>query len=160
MNVKLLSEHHLEFLSLTGGCTGSYESTLFKMPHCRKSHVTARMFYLLSSEFLTGLWMADLTITQMFLENVEESQRGIVNGVQTSLNQLMDILKNIMVVVAPHPEVFGILILISFGFIIIAWMFYAKYSYSVRGHLFHFDKIRKCDCGDARNNNVPTEIEA
>ena len=28
MNVKLLNEHHLEFLSLTGDCTGSSESTL------------------------------------------------------------------------------------------------------------------------------------
>ena len=34
MSVKLLTEHHLEFLSLTGGCTGSSESTLVKMPHC------------------------------------------------------------------------------------------------------------------------------
>ena len=41
MTVKPLTEHHLEFLSLTGGCTGSSESTLVKMPHCRKSHVTA-----------------------------------------------------------------------------------------------------------------------
>ena len=37
MNVKLLTEHHLEFLSLKGGCTGSSESTLVKMPHCWKS---------------------------------------------------------------------------------------------------------------------------
>ena len=41
MSVKLLTEHHLEFLSLTGGCTGSSESTLVKMPHCLKSYVTA-----------------------------------------------------------------------------------------------------------------------
>ena len=41
MIVKLLTEHLLEFLSLTGGCTGSSESTFFKMPHCWKSHVTA-----------------------------------------------------------------------------------------------------------------------
>ena len=41
MSVKLLNEHHLEFLSLTGGCTGSSVSTLVKMPHCWKSHVTA-----------------------------------------------------------------------------------------------------------------------
>ena len=27
MTVKLLTEHHLEFLSLKGGCTGSSEST-------------------------------------------------------------------------------------------------------------------------------------
>ena len=30
MVVKLLTEHHLEFLSLKGGCTGSSESTLVK----------------------------------------------------------------------------------------------------------------------------------
>ena len=31
MTVKLLNEHHLEFLSLTGGYTGSTESTHVKM---------------------------------------------------------------------------------------------------------------------------------
>ena len=31
--VKLLTEHHLEFLSLEGGCTGLSDSTLVKMPH-------------------------------------------------------------------------------------------------------------------------------
>ena len=30
MIVKLLTEHHIEFLSLNGGCTGSYESTHVK----------------------------------------------------------------------------------------------------------------------------------
>ena len=43
MIVKLLIEHHLEFLSLKGGCTGSSESTCVKMSHCRKSHVTAHV---------------------------------------------------------------------------------------------------------------------
>ena len=38
MSVKLLAEHHLEFLSLKGGPTGSSEYTLVKMPHCWKSH--------------------------------------------------------------------------------------------------------------------------
>ena len=42
--VKLLTEHHLEFLSLKGGCRGSSESTLVKMPHCWKSHALAHMF--------------------------------------------------------------------------------------------------------------------
>ena len=41
MIVKLLTEHRLEFLSLKGGCIGSSESTLVKMPHCWKSPVTA-----------------------------------------------------------------------------------------------------------------------
>ena len=41
MSVKLQTEHHLEFLCLKGGFTGSSESKLVKMPHCRKSHVAA-----------------------------------------------------------------------------------------------------------------------
>ena len=41
MTVELLPKHNLEFLSLTGGCTGSSESTLVKMQHRWKSHVTA-----------------------------------------------------------------------------------------------------------------------
>ena len=43
MSIKLLTEYHLEFLSLTGGCTGSPESAHVKMPHCWKSHVTAHL---------------------------------------------------------------------------------------------------------------------
>ena len=43
MSVKLLTEHHLEFLCLTETCTGSSESTLVKMPQCWKSHVTAHL---------------------------------------------------------------------------------------------------------------------
>ena len=50
MIVKLLTEHHLEFLSLKGGCRGSSESTHVKMPHCWKSHVLAHMI-----EMVTGI---------------------------------------------------------------------------------------------------------
>ena len=45
MIVKILTGHHLEFLSLKGGCTGSPESSLVKMPHCWKSHVAAQMLF-------------------------------------------------------------------------------------------------------------------
>ena len=68
MSVKLLTEHHLGFLSLEGGCTGSSESTLVKIPHCWKSHVAAHLtlpwsvsalicFFLLSIFFLLSLWL-------------------------------------------------------------------------------------------------------
>ena len=49
MSVKLLTEHDVEFLSLKGGCTGSSESTLVKMPHFWKSHVTDHMSLLPAS---------------------------------------------------------------------------------------------------------------
>ena len=43
MNVKLLTEHHLEFLSLKVGCTDLSESIHVKMSHCWKSHVVAHI---------------------------------------------------------------------------------------------------------------------
>ena len=48
MIVKLLTEHHLEFLSLKGGYRGSSESTHVKMPHCWKSHALAQFFELVN----------------------------------------------------------------------------------------------------------------
>ena len=50
MTLKLLTEHHLEFLSLKGGCTGSSESTLVKIPHCWKSRATAHIVLITSIE--------------------------------------------------------------------------------------------------------------
>ena len=43
MIVKLLTEQHLAFLSLKGGCRGSSESTQVEIPHCWKSHALAHI---------------------------------------------------------------------------------------------------------------------
>ena len=43
MTFKLLTEHHLEILSLKGSCRGSSESIHVKMPNCWKSHASAQM---------------------------------------------------------------------------------------------------------------------
>ena len=45
MTGKLLTEHHLKFLSLKGGCTGSSESTLVEIPHGWKSHAAAHFAF-------------------------------------------------------------------------------------------------------------------
>ena len=45
MVVKLLTEHHLEFVSLKGGCRGSSEFILVKMSNCWKSHAVAQIYY-------------------------------------------------------------------------------------------------------------------
>ena len=58
MIVKLLTEQHLEFLSLKGGCTGLSESTLVKMPHCWKSHVTAHLCF----QITECLWKSPMHI--------------------------------------------------------------------------------------------------
>ena len=48
MIIKLLTEHHLEFLSLKGGCRGWSESTLGKMSNCWKSPATAQFLFQVS----------------------------------------------------------------------------------------------------------------
>ena len=56
MIVKLLTEHHCEFLSLTRGCRGSSEYTFVKMSNClevscrQQDHTTA-CFIQISSSF-------------------------------------------------------------------------------------------------------------
>ena len=59
------------FLSLTGGCTGLYESTHVKLPHCWKSHVAAQYCIIIkqiqSSPFITHLVKNGLDITLMML---------------------------------------------------------------------------------------------
>ena len=56
MTVKLVTEHHLEFISLRRDCTGSSESTLVKMPHCLKTHAAAQMLSLCSSNSGDTAW--------------------------------------------------------------------------------------------------------
>ena len=60
MSVKLLTEHRLEVLSLKGGCTGSSESTLVKMPHCWKSHAAAHLLYNTMDHPGLNLWNIEL----------------------------------------------------------------------------------------------------
>ena len=62
MNVKLQTEHHLEFLSLKRICTGWSESTLVKMPHCWKSQVTAQILFLSHQDFIRRSVQIDYNI--------------------------------------------------------------------------------------------------
>ena len=90
MTVKLLTDN-LEFLSLKGGCTGSSESTLVKMPHCWKSHTTAHIYVYLVGAIILDLpflkqWYSGETITVYRLLTEFE---GICNAT-TWLNQQID----------------------------------------------------------------------
>ena len=54
MIVKLLTERHLEFLSITGGCRGPSESTLVKMSNCWKFRALAQLSCCVTWNFCTG----------------------------------------------------------------------------------------------------------
>lgn len=75
-----------------------------------------------------GLWSFDLTVTQLLQENVIESERGIINGVQNSMNYLLDLLHFIMVILAPNPEAFGLLVLISVSFVAMGHIMYFRFA--------------------------------
>ena len=60
MIVKLLTEHHLEFLGLKGDCRGSSESTLVKMSNSCKSHAAAQFYKLNIKKYF---WSENATLT-------------------------------------------------------------------------------------------------
>ena len=47
MTFKLLTEHNLDLLSLTGGCTGLSESTFVKLTQFMKSHDTGQLLFMI-----------------------------------------------------------------------------------------------------------------
>jgi iron-regulated transporter 1 len=88
-----------------------------------------------------GLWMTDLVITQLFQENVPEQERGIVSGVQNSFNSIMDVAHFVLVTVAPKPEEFGVLILISVIMVSIGFAFYSRFAWNHRKRLIQLEKL-------------------
>ena len=90
MTVKLLTEQHLEFLSLTGGCRGWSESIHFKMPHCWNSHFTAHYQHCHNS------WLASCLICHCYqsLNHTVKpvlSSNGRPNLVLKTENRLMQV---------------------------------------------------------------------
>ena len=97
-----------------------------------------------------GLWISDLTITQLLQENVLEEHSklflqiikinwviynfswlflgGAIGGVQTALNSAMDTIKFVLVIILPQAETFGWLIMASFVSVTIAALFYTAYA--------------------------------
>ena len=75
-----------------------------------------------------GLWISDLTITQVLQEKVPEEHRGTIGGVQNGLNSAMDTIKFILVIGLPEQETFGWLILASFASIGMGAILYITYA--------------------------------
>ncbi|XP_056610676.1 solute carrier family 40 member 1 [Triplophysa dalaica] len=99
-----------------------------------------------------GLWSFDLTVTQLIQENVIESERGIINGVQNSMNYLLDLLHFIMVILAPNQEAFGLLVIVSVSFVAMGHMMYFRFAYkSLRSRLFLF-----CSPEQKPDPNIPS----
>lgn len=90
-----------------------------------------------------GLWLSDLCITQLQQENVPEEERGIVGAMQKAYNSLLDMCMYIFVITFPKAEQFGIMAIMSVSAVGLGGLMYARFSYKSRGHLFHFDKMKR-----------------
>ena len=84
--------------------------------------------------------MADLAISQIMQESIAEHERGVVNGVQSSVNQLMSMIKDLLVIALPDPRTFGLLIIASWISIFCGYVSYMVYARRVRGHILPFHR--------------------
>jgi hypothetical protein len=78
-------EHSLRICVSAGGRTASLVST-----HDATTSVSLLLAGVLASR--TGLWVFDLSVTQLQQETVPKDVRGVVGGVQQSLNAVCSLL--------------------------------------------------------------------
>ncbi|KAF1382253.1 hypothetical protein PFLUV_G00141800 [Perca fluviatilis] len=121
--------------SLTNALTGGNATTAAPAEEVSplQSYMSVSLLFAGVIAARVGLWSFDLTVTQLIQENVIESERGVINGVQNSMNYLLDLLHFIMVILAPNPEAFGLLVLISVSFVAMGHVMYFGYAFKSLG---------------------------
>ncbi|XP_043549569.1 solute carrier family 40 member 1-like isoform X3 [Chiloscyllium plagiosum] len=106
-----------------------------------KEYLSIALYFAGAVSARVGLWSFDLTVTQLIQEMVYESKRGIVNGVQGSMNGIMDLLHFVMVIIIPAPEHFGILVILSVIFVSVGGLLFFCFARKTLGK-----DLFKCVC--------------
>ncbi|KAK6103583.1 Ferroportin1 (FPN1) family protein [Brugia pahangi] len=97
-----------------------------------------------------GLYMADLSISQIMQEKVPERERNTVFGVQDSIAQFFSMLKDILTIILPDPKTFGILIIISILFVSSGFLCFCYYILAV---VDYEEKIEVANSNTEKNHN-------
>lgn len=115
VNNKNISENNNNTNYSTGVATTDLEEQTLTFQAYWQSYGSVSIFLagIILARF--GLWIVDLTINQILQERVAEERRGVVNGVQDSINNTFDLLKCVFVILLPSEETFALLIFISFA---------------------------------------------
>jgi iron-regulated transporter 1 len=82
-----------------------------------------------------GLWVFDIAITQLMQEYVPEDVRGVVGGVQNSLNAFFGIFSFLLGIIIPNPRDFPIYVAAGYGSVALAMLLYTFGIYTRRDQL-------------------------
>ena len=98
-----------------------------------------------------GLWVSDLTVTQILQEKVAEEHRGIIGGIQNSMNSAMDTIKFVLVIFLPENQTFGWLVMASVAFVSFGAISYIHYA------IFEHEKITLVKEQNSNNDVVQSD---
>lgn len=82
-----------------------------------------------------GLWVFDIAITQLMQEYIPSDVRGVVGGVQQSLNAFFGLGSFILGIIIPDPQDFPIYVAAGYGSVGVALVLYTFGIYARRDHL-------------------------
>lgn len=82
-----------------------------------------------------GLWVFDISTTQLFQLHVDEEVRGLVGGVQQSLNALFGMFSFVLGILIPDPAYFHYYVSVGYVSVGLSVLCYAAGVYSRRDKL-------------------------
>ena len=72
-----------------------------------------------------------MVINQIIQESVPENERGVVGGVQGSINKIFDLIKYVCVISLPGLSTYGYLVMVSVSAVFVAFCLYLVYCIKV-----------------------------
>jgi iron-regulated transporter 1 len=92
-----------------------------------------------------GLWIYDLTTTQLTQTLVPQSQASSFSGIENSFIAVFELLQWILALVWSRPDDFRWIACVGAGSVGLATVAYAGWVRAQRGHLVHWERL-KCSC--------------
>lgn len=91
-----------------------------------------------------GLWVFDLTTQQLTQTMIPPSSRSSFAGVEGSITNIFELGQWVGALIFYRPENFKWLALTSLIFVGLSTIVYAGWVRRMRGHLVHWEKVRRC----------------